>query len=271
MLAATGLVGYNVCLVIALQHADAAVASSIVGAVPLAVGILAPVLRWHVPSGRLVLAAATVVGGTVLVHGAGQGSLVGIGFAVGALAGDSAFALAADKVPPRLGPMRVSVYACLLAVPMLLIASVIAGEPASWRLPSATEWLVLAGLGVLLTAGGFWAFFKGIELASVDRAALTVGLVPLGTVLAMIVQDGDVPPAIQLAGVGVVVAGLFIGVSAPTPTPRPVRPVLVPQKQQTRAVGAVKVPAAVTTVSTVTAEEAPARRRGLLTLPPAAR
>ncbi|WP_328384188.1 DMT family transporter (plasmid) [Micromonospora zamorensis] len=228
LLAAAGLVGYNMCLVTALEHADAAVVSSVVGAVPLAVGIVAPLLRQHLPSRHLVMAAVIVVGGTILVHGAGQGSLLGVGFAIGALAGDSAFALVADKVLPRLGPVRVATYTCLLAVPMLLSASIVAGEPTSWRVPNATEWLVLAGLGVLLTAVGFCAFFRGIQMASVERAALTVGLVPLGTVLAMIVQDGAVPPAVQLAGVGVVVLGLIVGASAPAPSPRHVRPMQAP-------------------------------------------
>lgn len=227
-MAAAGLAGYNACLVVALQHADAAVVSTIVGAVPLAVAILAPITRRHTPSTQLFTAAAIVVAGTVLVHGAGHTSPIGLAASVAALAGDVAFALVAAKLLPRLGAVRVSAYSCILAVPMLAAASVVAGEPASWRMPSLTEGLVLAHLGVVLTAVGFWCWFRGIQLASVERGSLTVGLVPLATVVTMSVQDRALPPAAQWVGICVVVLGLLVGMSAPVAAPRTTQPVVVP-------------------------------------------
>ncbi|MEU7802756.1 DMT family transporter [Micromonospora arborensis] len=240
-LAAAGLAGYNACLVVALQHADAAVVSTIVGAVPLAVAILAPITRRHTPSMQLLTAAAIVVAGTVLVHGAGHTSPLGLAASVAALAGDVAFALVAAKLLPRLGAVRVSAYSCVLAVPMLAAASVVAGEPASWRMPNLTEGLVLAHLGVVLTAAGFWCWFRGIQLASVERGSLTVGLVPLATVVTMSVQDRALPPAAQWVGICVVVVGLLVGMSAPAAAPRTARPVPTPAARQV-SVGIAPVP-----------------------------
>ncbi|SCL13021.1 Permease of the drug/metabolite transporter (DMT) superfamily [Micromonospora nigra] len=214
-LSATGLAGYNACLVLALGHADAAVVSTIVGAVPLLVAILVPAIRRKAPSVRLLAAAGIVVAGSTLVHGTGQASALGLIASVGALLGDVAFALIAARLLPRIGPVRLSAYSCVLAVPMLATAALVAGEPASWRLPSLTEWLVLAYLGVALTGVGFWCWFRGIQLATVERGSLTVGLVPLAAVITMTVQDHAAPPVAQMGGIGVVIVGLIVGMSAP--------------------------------------------------------
>jgi hypothetical protein len=129
---------------------------------------------------------------------------------------------------PRLGAVRVSAYSCVLAVPMLVGASAMAGEPSSWRMPTGTEGLVLAHLGVVLTAGGFWCWFRGIQLAGVEQGSLTVGLLPPAAVVAMTMQDHVVPPATQMAGICVVVVGLLVGVSTPAHTLRRTRPVALP-------------------------------------------
>ncbi|MFI7074198.1 DMT family transporter, partial [Micromonospora sediminicola] len=214
ILSAAGLAGYNTCLVVALRHADAATVSTVVGAVPVAVAILAPLIRRHAPSARLLVAAGIVVAGTTLVHGTGHASPLGLAAAVGALLGDVSFALVAAKLLPRIGPVRLSAYSCALAVPLLTAASLAAGEPPSWRLPTLTEWLVLLSLGVALTSVGFWCWFRGIQLATVEHGALTVGLVPLAAITTMTIQDHAMPPVTQVGGICVVVVGLLIGVSA---------------------------------------------------------
>jgi drug/metabolite transporter (DMT)-like permease len=224
VLSAAGLAGYNTCLVMALQHADAAAVSTVVGAVPVMVAILAPLIRRHAPSARLLVAAGIVVAGTTLVHGTGQASPLGLAASVGALLGDVSFALVAAKLLPRIGPVRLSAYSCVLAVPLLTAASLTAGEPTSWRLPNQTEWLVLLYLGVALTSVGFWCWFRGIQLATVEHGALTVGLVPLAAVTTMTIQDHAMPPVTQVGGIFVVVVGLLIGVSAPSTVSARTRP-----------------------------------------------
>ncbi|MFJ2087521.1 DMT family transporter [Micromonospora chokoriensis] len=220
LLAATGLVGYNACLVVALRHADAATAASIIGAVPIAVALLAPLVNRRLPQPRLILAAAVVVGGTLLVQGAGSASVIGIVASVGALIGDVAFALIAAKLVPSLGPVRVAAFSCVISVPMLVGASVLAGEAASWRIPTRAEGLALAYLGVCLTAVGFLLWFRGLQMAKVERGALTVGLVPLAAAVTWAIHARALPPLPQLLGIGIVVAGLVIGLSS-LPRPRP--------------------------------------------------
>ena len=75
--AATGLVGFNLCMVTAVRHADPAVVGTIVGAAPLGLALIGPLMRRQRPSGRILLAAAMIVAGTALVHGSGEADLIG--------------------------------------------------------------------------------------------------------------------------------------------------------------------------------------------------
>src|SRR6266540_1061717 len=85
-LAATGLVGFNVCLLAALRHADAPVVGTVVGGTPLLLAVLGPALQGRRPSPRLVGAATVVVAGAALVEGGGHADAAGLGYALAALA-----------------------------------------------------------------------------------------------------------------------------------------------------------------------------------------
>src|SRR5690606_4385668 len=126
--AATGLAGFNLCMVTAVRHADPAVVGTIVGAAPLGLALIGPLMRRQRPTGRIVVAAALIVAGTGLVHGSGHADAVGTLAALGTLAGEVAFSLFAAVALPRLGAVRVSAYSCALAVPMLGVGAVATGE-----------------------------------------------------------------------------------------------------------------------------------------------
>lgn len=217
-LAAVGLVWFNICLLSALRHADAAVVGTVVGAAPLGLGLLGPLLRRARPAPRLVAAAGVVVAGTALVHGGGRASSLGLLAALGALLGEVAFSLLAAAVLPRLGALRVSAWSCAIAVPMLVLAAAVAGE--RWRAPTAGEAWALAYLAVPLTVGAFLAWFGGLRRLGVERAGLFVGLLPVTTLLTAAGMDGELPPPAQAAGVLVVALGLTLGLLRTRPAPR---------------------------------------------------
>jgi drug/metabolite transporter (DMT)-like permease len=210
-LAATGLVAFNLLLLGALRHADAPVVGTVVGAAPLGLALLGPMLTGGRPSARPVAAAGVVVTGTALVHGGGHATTAGLLAAIGALAGEILFSLLAAVVLPRLGALRVSAYSCALAVPMLLLAALAAGEPARWRPPTAVEAAALGYLALALTVGAFLAWFTGLRRLGVARAGMFVGILPVATLAATAIQDLRPPDPIQAAGVLVVAAGLTLG------------------------------------------------------------
>ena len=222
-IAATGLAAFNLCILTAVRHADTAVVGTIVGAAPLGLALAGPLLRRQRPSARLATAAAVLVVGTALVHGAGAADLLGTAAAGGALVGEIAFSLLAAMVLPRLGAVRVSAYSCALAVPMLLVGAVATGELERWRAPTLAEAATLGYLAVMLTVVAFVAWFTGLGWLGVERAGLYVGVLPVATLVTTALQDGVVPAPAQTMGVLIVAAGLAFGLTGAAPPP-PVRP-----------------------------------------------
>jgi drug/metabolite transporter (DMT)-like permease len=218
-LGATGLAAFNVCVLETLRHADPAAVGTAVGAAPIALALLGPLTRGQRPAVRLTAAATVVVAGSALVYGAGNTTVAGLAWASGTLAGEVAFSLIAAPMLPRLGPVRVSAYACGLAVPLLLVAALVAGE--RWEPPTATETAALVFLAVPLTAAMFPLWYAGVQRLSVERAGMFAGLLPVVSLLATSVLDRTLPPPQQLAGVLLVGAGLAIGLTTPTPAPEP--------------------------------------------------
>ncbi|SDY74110.1 Permease of the drug/metabolite transporter (DMT) superfamily [Micromonospora pattaloongensis] len=213
LLAATGLAAFNACILVALPHADAAAVGTVIGAAPLGLALLGPLLRGQRPTLRLVAAAGIVVAGTAAVQGAGRTDAVGLLAALGALGGEIAFSLLAAAVLPRLGPVRVAAHSCALAVPLLLVAAVPAGEPGRWRLPTPVEAATLGYLAAFMTVLAFLAWFTGLRRLGVERAGMIVGVMPLATLATAAVQAGRLPDPGQTLGVLVVALGLALGLT----------------------------------------------------------
>ncbi|GAA3201273.1 DMT family transporter [Dactylosporangium siamense] len=226
LVAATGLVGFNVLLMYALRHADPAAIGTIVGVSPLLLALLGPLQERRRPSPRLLLAATVVVLGAVLVEGGGRIDGPGLLAAVGVLLCEAAFSLLAAPLLPRLGPVRVSAWSTALAVPMLLVVLPFSGELP--RLPTVGEGSALAFLGLVLTVVAFVCWYTGVAHLGVERAGVFVGLVPVFALATVAVTDRVAPDPRQLAGVLAVAAGLVIGLrragrdaSNPAATPAP--------------------------------------------------
>jgi len=246
VLAATGMAGFNACIMLALHHdTEPAVVGTLVGAAPLGLALLGPLIaarRPRTPSiaaarresplimagsatgiaptrdrpminRRVVAAAAVVVAGTALVEGTGRASTVGVLGAGGALVGEILFSLLAALVLPRLGAVRVAAYSCALAVPLLVVGSLVAGEPTAWRLPTATEAGALAYLAGLMTVAAFVVWFIGLERLGVERAGMIVGLMPVATLVTAALMAATLPGAVQSLGVLTVAAGLAFGLT----------------------------------------------------------
>jgi drug/metabolite transporter (DMT)-like permease len=210
-LGASGLAVFNVCVLETLRRADPAVVGTAVGAAPIVLALLGPLTRGRRPSMRLTTAAAIVAAGAALVHGAGNATGAGLAWAAGALACEVAFSLIAAPMLPRLGPTRVSAYACGFAAPLLLVGAVVTGE--QWRVPDPTEIAALAFLALILTAGVFPLWYSGVRRLTVERAGMFIGLLPVVSLAATALLDRLPPPQVQLAGVLVVGAGLAFGLA----------------------------------------------------------
>jgi drug/metabolite transporter (DMT)-like permease len=220
-LAATGMAAFNACVMVGLRHADPAVVGTVIGAAPLGLALLGPMLRGVRPSARLVAAAAVVVGGTALVQGAGRADALGLLAAAGALAGEVAFSLLAAAVLPSLGAVRVAAWGSALAVPLLLAGGLAAGE--TLRRPAPTEIVALAYLAGFMTVAAFVVWFVGLQRLGVERAGMIVGVMPVATLATAAIMAGELPRPGQALGVLTVAAGLALGLTAGSLRPDPTR------------------------------------------------
>src|SRR4051812_10612082 len=150
-LAATGLAGFNLCLVEGAKHASPSTIGTVVGAAPILLALAGPLQQRRRPSPRILVAALIVTTGAALANGLGGGSLTGLLYALGALGGEACFALLAVPLLPRLGPILVSAYAAAIATPMLLAVGLVADGTALLRVPTVPEAAAYAYITVVLT------------------------------------------------------------------------------------------------------------------------
>jgi drug/metabolite transporter (DMT)-like permease len=220
-LAATGLVLFNLFLIEGVRETDPATVGVIVGCVPLVLAVAGPLLAGRTVSPGVVAAAAVVALGAAGMQWAGGGiAFAALLFALGALACEACFTLLAAPHLKRLGPLAVSAYACLFALPMLAVWSLIA-DGASLPAPSLEQAAAIAYLGVPVTAIGFLAWYTAVGLLSVERAGLFSGVLPVSTLAcstALGVAEADPQ---RLGAVAVVAAGITFGMRAATPRPAP--------------------------------------------------
>ena len=216
-LSATGLVLFNLFVIEGVRETDPATIGVIVGCVPVVLAIAGPLLERRPVSGRVVAAAVVVAAGAAGVQWAGGGmTATGLLLALGALACEACFSLLAIPHLIRLGPLAVSTYACLFAVPLLAVWSLIADGP-SLPLPDGEQAAALAYLALGVTTLGFLSWYSAVGLLGVERAGLFSGVLPVSAlVVSAVLGVAEITPG-RLLAVGVVAAGVTLGVLSARP------------------------------------------------------
>ncbi len=210
-LALTGTAGFNVALVEGLRSLDPATMGAVVGASPLVLAVLGPLLERRRFSRGLLVAAVVVVLGSALTYGARPASSPGLAWAVLALACESAFSLIAVPLLPRLGPLVLSAYVTGLASIVLAVAAVLAQPMRPFPLPSLTETAALAYLALFVTAFAFLAWYTCVLQLGTARAGLFVALLPVVSALGAAALGTGHLSATQLLGTSLVAVGLVVG------------------------------------------------------------
>lgn len=210
-LAATGLAGFNVCIVAATRYTSPATIGTVVGSVPVVLAVAGPLMDGRRPAARTVAAAAIVTTGACVANGLGHGGLPGLLLSLGALAGEVGFSLLALPLLPALGPVRVSAYSAAASVPMLLAAGLVADGRRVLRVPTAAEAAGLAYLTVVVTVGAFLLWYDALGRIGADRAGLFAGLIPVSAVVTTMALGLRNPGMAELAGALLVGSGVVAG------------------------------------------------------------
>ncbi|MEV5710040.1 DMT family transporter [Actinoallomurus sp. NPDC052274] len=218
-LATTGLAGFNVCIVEGTRYTTPAMIGTVVGAVPVLLAVVAPLLERRRPAPRLVVAAVIVALGAAAANGLGGGSVPGLLLALGALAGEMAFSLLAVPLLPTLGPIRVSAYSAAVATPMLLGAGLLVDGTSVVRVPTVGELAGFAYLVVVVTVGAFLLWYDALGRIGADRAGLFAGLIPVSAAVTTMVLGLGTPGPAELTGALLVGCGVAAGLGGPARRP----------------------------------------------------
>lgn len=218
VLAAVGLAGCSVLLIMATRAASPAGVGVVIGAAPLIITIAGPAAAGRRPPGRVLAASGVVAAGAVISQLASTTgwSLPGLLLSAGALAGVASTSLLATPLLPRLGALAVTIYACGLAAAQLLAAAVlvrVAGGPPVLRPLTGTELAALLYLAVAVTAVVFVAWFSAVERLGAERTGLFNGLIPIASLIAVAVIGTGTVTVMQLAGALSVLAGVTLGLT----------------------------------------------------------
>src|SRR5918997_2783836 len=145
LLAASGLAAFNLLVMAAEASMDPGSVGVIVASVPVLLALAGPLQDGRRPEPRVVGAAVLVAAGAAVVQGmGGELTVEGLAAALGALACEAAFSLLAAPLLRPLGPVAVSAWAAILAVPILLVAGVAIDGPSGFlEGPTAGEALAL--------------------------------------------------------------------------------------------------------------------------------
>ncbi|GAA5084130.1 DMT family transporter [Thermocatellispora tengchongensis] len=202
-----GLVAFNVCVIEATRHAGPSLAGTVLATVPLALALLGG----RRPAPLVVAGAVIVVAGATLATGLGSGNLPGLLWSLGALACEVSFSLLALPLLPKLGAVRVSAYTTALAVPLLAALALLLDGAEALRVPTAPEALGLAYLSLIVTTIAFFMWYSALPRLGADVAGLFAGLIPVGAITTGVVLGLATPTAADLAGAGLVIAGILTG------------------------------------------------------------
>ncbi|SCE34469.1 DMT family transporter, partial [Streptomyces sp. OspMP-M43] len=211
LLAAVGMVGFNLAVLAAEQSAEPAVPGVFVGCAPIVVGVLVPLLDGRRPSRVTLYAAGLVAVGAFTVQGWGRTDLAGVVFSVGALAGEVGFAVLAVPVLRPLGPKLLSAAVCgVAAVESALLGLVLDGG-SFLRVPTGGEAAALLWQAAVVTVIGFVCWYSGMQRIGAERATLFSGLIPVSAALTAPLVGAGTYGLAQGAGSLLVGAGVAYG------------------------------------------------------------
>jgi drug/metabolite transporter (DMT)-like permease len=208
--ALTGLVLFNIALVLGSGHAEPAVLGVSVACVPPLLAMLGPLADGTRPTRAGLAAALVVTGGAGLVTGLGRTDAVGVVWAAVVCGCDAAFTLLAMPVLGRHGPWGISVHATWIAAAIYGAAGLVHDGPAAVTRLRPDEWLAVGYLAVI-TAVAFVLWYSAVGRLGAGRAGLLSGVAPISAAIVGVLLGGPAPRLLVWAGVAVVLAGLALG------------------------------------------------------------
>jgi drug/metabolite transporter (DMT)-like permease len=213
-LASSGLIGFNFFLLMALRDGDAGTVGAIIGAVPVVLAVVGPILSGGRPSWLALLAALVVVVGAAIVHGVDVSTPPdALLWAILAMICEAGFSLLAIPILKQLKPITLSMSVAAVAAVLLLVAGLVLDGTAV-RAPNGAELWAIVYLALVATAAAFVLWYSSLTRMPVEVAGLFAGLVPVAALLTSAAVGATTITAMRLSGALLVGAGVVGGVLA---------------------------------------------------------
>ena len=123
----------------------------------------------------------------------------------------------------RLGAWGVSVHATWLAAAVFAGIGLVREGPRAVTRLDGGDWLAGAHLAVAVTAVAFVLWYTAVARLGTGRAGLLTGVAPVSAAACGVLLGGPAPGPLVWAGIGVVAAGLVLGLAGRRPRQLPGR------------------------------------------------
>lgn len=213
--AASGLVLFNVGVVRASAHAEPAVIGVAVAAVPVLLALVPCLATRSRPAPGLLVGAAVVTIGAVLVEGAGRTDAAGVGWALLVLACEAGFTLFAVPVLGRLGAYGVSLHSVWMATLALAVIGVASDGPAAALHLRPQDLVAALYLAIVVTVLAFLMWYTAVGRLGAGVAGLFTGVVPVSASVIGVALGSAMPGPLVWLGSAVVAAGVALGLGLP--------------------------------------------------------
>jgi drug/metabolite transporter (DMT)-like permease len=214
LVAATGMVLFNIAIVRAVTTGEPASVATIVGCAPIVFAIAVPLLERRRPALPVVAGAFLVAAGAAVVEGGGAADAASIAWSVVALAGEVAFTVLAAPVLRTTSPLELSRRACWVAAGMLALAGPALEGTGALRVPDGSELAAIAYLAVAATVGAFVLWYGAVRRLGAEKVGLLCGLMPVAAAFAGVLVAGEPFRWRTLVGTDLVAAGLLLALAA---------------------------------------------------------
>jgi drug/metabolite transporter (DMT)-like permease len=218
----TGLTLFNVFSFEAVKTTDPGTVGVIVGVLPIAVAISAPLLARRRPQLRIVACAcAATVGAAMVQQAGGDVTTEGVLLALGAMVCEVAFILLAERLMRTMRALTLAFWTTAIAIPTLILGGLLFEPGPLFATPSREEAaaLVYLGLAVTVLALTWWSF--AIKRLGSERFSLFAGAMPVAALVTSIVLGLSPLTFLGLAGCLVVAVAIALGNVRPAPAPVP--------------------------------------------------
>ncbi|BCL24903.1 EamA family transporter [Streptomyces tuirus] len=182
LLAAVGMVGFNLAVLAAERTAEPAVPGVFVGCAPVVVAVLVPLLDGRGPQRPVLYGALLVAVGAFTVQGWGRTDSTGIAFSV-----------------------------CAVAALESAVIGLLADGGGWLRRPDGVETAALLWQAVVVTVVGFVCWYMGMQRIGAERATLFSGLIPVAAACTAPLAGTGSYGLPQAAGSALVGLGVALG------------------------------------------------------------